>query len=47
MHIPAGSFVVGVPGFIKGSLSDEQKQWIKDAHLEYIELARKYKSAGL
>jgi carbonic anhydrase/acetyltransferase-like protein (isoleucine patch superfamily) len=47
MKIPDNSFVVGVPGKIKGSPSSDQQWWIKEAHRVYARLSRKYKAEGL
>ena len=47
MKIPDNSFVVGVPGKIKGRVSPEQSIWIKEAPLLYAELAKQYKREGL
>jgi carbonic anhydrase/acetyltransferase-like protein (isoleucine patch superfamily) len=47
MKVPDNSFVVGVPGKIKGALSPEQMKWVQDSPREYAELARRYKEAGL
>lgn len=47
MKIPDNSFVVGVPGKIKGSPSPDQQWWIKEAHKGYARLAKKYMAEGL
>ncbi len=43
MKIPDSSFVAGVPGKIKGQVSDEQSFWIKDAPQAYSRLTAQYK----
>jgi carbonic anhydrase/acetyltransferase-like protein (isoleucine patch superfamily) len=47
MMVPDNSFVVGVPGKIKGPLSPDQEWWIREARNEYAKLARMYKAEGL
>jgi carbonic anhydrase/acetyltransferase-like protein (isoleucine patch superfamily) len=47
MKIPDNSFVVGVPGKIKGETTSEQLRWVQDAPLHYAELGKQYKEAGL
>jgi carbonic anhydrase/acetyltransferase-like protein (isoleucine patch superfamily) len=47
MKIPDNSFVVGVPGKVKGPLSADQEWWIEEARNEYARLARLYKAEGL
>jgi len=47
MKIPDNSFVVGVPGKIKGQVTEKQSMWIKEAPLMYAEAGRQYKEAGL
>jgi carbonic anhydrase/acetyltransferase-like protein (isoleucine patch superfamily) len=46
MKIPDNSFVVGVPGKIKGQVSPEQSFWIKEAPQIYAKLLQKYKEDG-
>ncbi|MDZ7759255.1 MAG: hypothetical protein U5L00_03240 [Desulfovermiculus sp.] len=43
MKVPDNSFVAGVPGKIKGQVSDEQSFWIKDAPQAYSRLTAQYK----
>ncbi len=43
MKIPDNSFVVGVPGKIKGQVSPQQSYWIKGASQGYAKLAKRYK----
>ncbi|OGO22233.1 MAG: hypothetical protein A2Z28_04925 [Chloroflexi bacterium RBG_16_51_9] len=45
--IPEKSFVVGVPGVIKGKVGDDQAYWITQSPRIYKELAEKYKKEGL
>lgn len=47
MVIPDGSFVVGIPGKIKGKVTEEQMFWLKDGPREYAELGKQHKEAGL
>jgi carbonic anhydrase/acetyltransferase-like protein (isoleucine patch superfamily) len=46
MKIPDNSFVIGVPGKIKGQVSPEQSFWIKEAPQTYAKLLKKYKESG-
>ncbi|MFP3975901.1 MAG: gamma carbonic anhydrase family protein [Chloroflexota bacterium] len=43
MRIPDNSFVVGVPGKIKGQVSEQQTFWIKEAPQAYNRLVEQYK----
>lgn len=47
MKVPRGSFVVGVPGQVRGSLTEPQ--WARLLHQGegYVQLAREYREAGL
>ena len=47
MVVPENSFVVGVPGKVRGKVPEEQMHWLRDVPLEYAELAKKYKEEGL
>jgi len=47
MKIPDKSFVVGVPGKIKGKISAEQLWWVEKAPQIYAELVKQYKEQGL
>jgi carbonic anhydrase/acetyltransferase-like protein (isoleucine patch superfamily) len=47
MIVPDNSFVVGIPGRIKGKVPEKQMPWLKDSPLGYAELGRQYKAAGL
>lgn len=47
MQIPDQSFVIGVPGKIKGTISEEQRYWVEQAPKEYLALLLRYKQAGL
>ena len=47
MQIPNKSFVVGVPGKIKGKASEEQLWWVENAPDIYAELTKQYKKQGL
>jgi carbonic anhydrase/acetyltransferase-like protein (isoleucine patch superfamily) len=46
MKVPDGSFVVGVPGKIKGPVSSQQSFWIKEAPQTYARLVVKYREGG-
>jgi carbonic anhydrase/acetyltransferase-like protein (isoleucine patch superfamily) len=46
MKIPDNSFVVGVPGKIKGQISPQQSFWLKEASQGYDKLAQLYKKQG-
>ncbi len=45
--IPEKSFVVGVPGIIKGKVGDDMAYWTTQSPRIYQELAEKYKKEGL
>ncbi|MEK7353930.1 MAG: gamma carbonic anhydrase family protein [Chloroflexota bacterium] len=45
--IPPKSFVVGVPGRVKGQVGDDQAYWTTQSPRIYRELAEKYKKEGL
>jgi carbonic anhydrase/acetyltransferase-like protein (isoleucine patch superfamily) len=47
MKIPKRSFVVGVPGKIKGSPTEQQFWWVEEGYKECAELARQYRQQGL
>jgi carbonic anhydrase/acetyltransferase-like protein (isoleucine patch superfamily) len=47
MIIPDNSFVVGVPGKIKGKVPEKQMHWLRDSAQGYSELAKQYKEEGL
>jgi carbonic anhydrase/acetyltransferase-like protein (isoleucine patch superfamily) len=47
MIIPHRSFVAGVPGKIKGNLTEKQKFWFTQASDVYEQLAREYKREGI
>jgi carbonic anhydrase/acetyltransferase-like protein (isoleucine patch superfamily) len=47
MKVPDKSFVVGVPGKIKGKVPEKQMFWLDKVPLEYAEFARQYKEEGL
>jgi len=47
MIVPDNSFVAGVPGKIKGNVTDKQSHWLGDATLAYTEYGRQYKEEGL
>jgi carbonic anhydrase/acetyltransferase-like protein (isoleucine patch superfamily) len=46
MKIPDNSFVVGVPGKIKGRVSPKQSFWVKDAAKSYAKIVKRYKEQG-
>ncbi len=47
MRIPSNSLVLGVPWKIRGEVTQERLQWIKDGVKDYTEMTRKYKEQGL
>jgi carbonic anhydrase/acetyltransferase-like protein (isoleucine patch superfamily) len=47
MIVPDYTFVAGVPGKVKGKVSEEQMFWLRDVPREYAELGNKYKEEGL
>ncbi len=47
MKIPERSFVVGVPGKIKGEISDDQLWWTQNSPKIYSDNAQDFKRAGL
>jgi len=47
MKIPDHSFVVGVPGKIKGKPTEQQLWWVQEGYKGYAELARQYRQEGL
>jgi carbonic anhydrase/acetyltransferase-like protein (isoleucine patch superfamily) len=47
MKIPDNSFVVGVPGKIKGRPTPEQLWWTREGYKAYLELVHQYKKEGL
>jgi carbonic anhydrase/acetyltransferase-like protein (isoleucine patch superfamily) len=47
MIVPDHSFIAGVPGKIKGKVTEEQMFWLRDVPPEYAELGKQYKEEGL
>jgi carbonic anhydrase/acetyltransferase-like protein (isoleucine patch superfamily) len=47
MKVPDNSFVVGIPGKIKGKATAEQLRWVQEASEEYAEHGRQYRAEGL
>jgi carbonic anhydrase/acetyltransferase-like protein (isoleucine patch superfamily) len=47
MIVPDNSFVVGVPGRIKGKVTEKQMRWLRDVPKEYADFGRRYKEEGL
>lgn len=45
--IPERSFVVGIPGKIKGEVTPQQLWWVEEGSRLYGELAEQYKQQGL
>jgi len=43
MQIPPNSFVAGVPGKIRGPVTEAQRYWIEQAPKEYLALAERYR----
>jgi carbonic anhydrase/acetyltransferase-like protein (isoleucine patch superfamily) len=46
MTVPDNSFVVGVPGRIKGKVPEKLMSWLREVPREYVELGRRYKAEG-
>jgi carbonic anhydrase/acetyltransferase-like protein (isoleucine patch superfamily) len=44
MKIPDKSFVAGIPGKIKGEVTEEQLRWVEQAPRQYYKLMNMYKS---
>jgi carbonic anhydrase/acetyltransferase-like protein (isoleucine patch superfamily) len=47
MKVPDNSFVVGVPGKIKGKVKQDQMYWLDKVPVEYVKFGEMYKEAGL
>ena len=47
MIVPERSFVVGVPGKIKGQITEEQYWWANNSPRIYADIAQEYKKQGL
>ena len=47
MKIPDHSFVVGVPGKVKGQVTPEQLWWVNEGYKQYLALAKEYKKENL
>jgi len=47
MKVPDGSFVVGLPGKIKGEISAERRARLERGPDSYLELLKQYKDQGL
>lgn len=47
MKIPDHSFVVGVPGKIKGKVPKDLMYWLDKVPMEYVKFGKMYKEAGL
>ena len=48
MIVPDNSFVVGVPGKIKGQVTPGQLRWVQqEGPMDYTDLGRQYKEEGL
>ncbi len=47
LKVPDNSFVVGIPGKIRGKVPDDQMFWLDKVPQEYAELGEKYKGEGL
>lgn len=46
MEVPDNSFVVGVPGKIKGKVAPGQSFWVTQAPRNYADLVKRYKEQG-
>jgi carbonic anhydrase/acetyltransferase-like protein (isoleucine patch superfamily) len=47
MKVPDRSLMMGVPGKIKGKVTDEQLWWVEEAPKLYVEMAKRCKELGL
>jgi carbonic anhydrase/acetyltransferase-like protein (isoleucine patch superfamily) len=47
MRVPERSFIAGVPGTVRGPLSEQQVWWVKEGYKEYIKLRDQYRAEGL
>ncbi len=47
MKVPDNSYVVGIPGRIKGQVPEKLRFWLDSVPLEYVEFGRRYKAEGL
>ena len=47
MKVPDNSFVVGVPGKIKGKVPAKQMPWLQEVPVEYAELGRQYQERAV
>ena len=47
MKVPDRSLVAGVPGRIKGEISEDHSWWVQHAYKDYADLAEQYKKEGL
>jgi carbonic anhydrase/acetyltransferase-like protein (isoleucine patch superfamily) len=47
MKVPDNSFVVGVPGRIRGRVPEKQMHWLNQVPPDYVDLGRRYREAGL
>ena len=47
MKVPDNSYVVGIPGRIKGPVPEKLRFWLDQVPLDYVDLARQYKEEGL
>ena len=45
--VPDNSYVMGIPGRIKGPVPDKLKFWLERVPLEYVEFGKQYRDAGL
>jgi carbonic anhydrase/acetyltransferase-like protein (isoleucine patch superfamily) len=47
MKVPDNSFVIGVPGKIKGKVAPDQMFWLDKVPMEYADFGKMYKGEGL
>lgn len=47
MKVPPNSFVAGIPGKLRGTVSSEQSWWAEKGCQVYVKLAAQYKEQGL
>ena len=47
MKVPDESYVMGIPGRIKGKVPEKLRFWLEEVPLEYVEFGKQYKAEGL
>jgi carbonic anhydrase/acetyltransferase-like protein (isoleucine patch superfamily) len=46
MQVPDNSFVAGVPGKIRGKVTEKHRYWLDQAPKDYLDLLQRYKTEG-